>query len=166
MNNAANRKDIREAEKAAKLRAQQDAEAVIAIMSTIPGRAWMWRQLGAANIFVSNFTGDPMRDAFASGERNFGLRLLSDIMLHCPEQYLQMTREANDNDRHHNNDRNSDTSSDASALAERRSGSIADGGDSGSDLDPAEGSESSAEAGGWNLVPEGYDCRPGGITRI
>lgn len=120
--NASNRKDIRKAEKASALQSLQDAEAVTAIMTTIPGRAWMWRQLGTAHIFVSDFTGDPMRDAFSAGERNFGLRLLADIMRHCPESYLQMTREAND--RHHSNDR--------STAPERRSGEEPDGGDTGS----------------------------------
>lgn len=135
--NASNRKDIRAAEKADALRRIQDAEAITAIMSTIPGRAWMWRQLGSANLFVSAFTGDPMRDAFSAGERNFGLRLLSDIMLHCPDAYLQMTKEAN-NVRY---DSNNGIADPAHPLAERRSGEVPDGGDPGQDGGPAEGSE-------------------------
>jgi hypothetical protein len=134
--NSSDRKAIRAAEKAAALRSIQDAEAITAIMSTIPGRAWMWRKLGEAHIFVNNFSGDPIRDAFSAGERNAGLILLADIMLHCPDQYLQMTKEAN-NERHDSNNR----SPDADSLAERRSGSFPDRGDSRPYSGSAEGSE-------------------------
>lgn len=132
--NSSDRKAIRAAEKASALRTIQDAEAITAIMSTIPGRAWMWRQLSYAEIFTTNFTGDALRDAFAAGNRNFGLRLLADIMLHCPGQYLQMTKEANNEGHNGNHDS-------TSALAERRSGSQPDGGDSGSYGGSAEGPE-------------------------
>jgi hypothetical protein len=151
--NASDRKSIRSAEKASALRTIQDREAVAAIMSTIPGRAWMWRMLKQASLFNSNFTGDPYRDAFLAGERNFGLRMLNDIMEHCPDAYLQMTKEAN-NDRHDGNDRSpGDTDPDADPLAQRPSRSLANGGDSGQDSGSAEGSiADSPEAGGWNLL--------------
>ena len=150
--NASDRKSIRSAEKASVLRALQDREAVAAIMSTIPGRAWMWRQLSAAHIFATDFTADALRDAFFAGERNFGLRLLADIMLHCPDAYLQMTKEAN-NVRHDGNDRSpGDSESDVDSAAQRPSRSLPDGGDSGQDSGSAEGPEPSAEAGGWNLL--------------
>lgn len=137
--NSADRKSIRAAEKAAIIRADQDRDAVASIMSTIPGRAWMWRKLAAAHIFATDFTGDALRDAFLAGERNFCLtQLLADIMLHCPDQYLQMTKEAN-NVRYDSNN--------GSSAGERRSGSIPDGGDSGSDGESAEGSEPDANAG-------------------
>ena len=152
--NASDRKSIRSAEKAAALRTIQDREAVAAIMSTIPGRAWMWRQLSAAHIFATDFTADALRDAFFAGERNFGLRLLADIMLHCPDAYLQMTKEAN-NVRHDGNDRSpGDTDPDPDSLAQRPSRSLPDGGDSGQDSGSAEGPEPSDEAGGWNLLPQ------------
>ena len=150
--NASDRKSIRSAEKAAALRTIQDREAVASIMSSIPGRAWMWRQLSAAHIFATDFTADALRDAFFAGERNFGLRLLADIMLHCPDAYLQMTKEAN-NDRYDGNDRSPDSGATDDPLAQRRSGPLADGGDSGQDSGSAEGPiADSAEAGGWNLL--------------
>ena len=151
MDNAADRKQIRSAEKSSKLRAIQDREAVAAIMSTIPGRAWMWRQLSAAHIFADPFTGDALREAYTKGERNFGQRLLSDIMAHCPDAYLQMTKEAN-NDRHDGNDRNPDLF-DVDPAPERRSSPITDGGDYRQDAGSAEGPIApDLEAGGWNLV--------------
>jgi hypothetical protein len=149
--NASDRKSIRTAEKASNLRAIQDREAIASIMSTIPGRAWMWRQLSAAHIFVNNFTANALQEAFNSGERNFGLRLLADIMLHCPDAYLQMTKEAN-NDRHDGNDRSPDSGATDDPLAQRLRSPLPDGGDSGQDSGSAEGPEPSAEAGGWNLL--------------
>lgn len=94
MYDASNRKDVRKAEKAARLAASEDADAIRKIMSDTFGRAWMWRRLSAARIFDDPFTGDPLVEAYNKGNRNFGTLLLSDIMLHCPEQYLIMTREA------------------------------------------------------------------------
>ena len=151
---ASNRKDIRKAEKFSKLRALQDREAVAAIMSTIPGRAWMWRKLEEAHIFNDPFTGDALREAYTKGERNFGQRLLSDIMAHCPDAYLQMTTEAT-NDRHDGNDRSTPdlSDSDSDTTPERRSSPIADGGDYRQDAGSTEGPEpTTTEAGGWNLV--------------
>jgi len=150
--NASDRKSIRAAEKAEVLREVQDREAVGAIMSSIPGRAWMWRQLSAAHIFAPNTIPDQRLAGIFDGERNFGLRLLADIMLHCPDAYLQMTKEAN-NDRYDGNDRSpGDADLGANSLTQRRSGPLADGGDSGQDSGSAEGPELTAEAGGWNLL--------------
>lgn len=160
---AANRKDIRAAEKTAVLVATNDAEAVTAIMATNPGRAWMWRQLSAAHIFEPNVIPDIRLASIWDGERNFGLRLLADIMLHCPESYLQMTREANE--RHISNDHRPASGPDDSgpdSLAERRSGPQPDGGDLGPDGGSAEGPEPSAEAGGWNLLgPQASGAKAG-----
>jgi hypothetical protein len=141
--NAANRKSIREAEKAAALAKLNDREAVGAIMSTLPGRAWMWRHLSLAHVFHTTFSPDPYASAFAEGQRSMGLALLDDIMAHCPEQYLQMTREANDRHISHQHP----ASTDSSAAAERRGGEIFDGGDSGAEPDQAGRAEDPAEWG-------------------
>jgi len=154
MDNAADRKQIRSAEKSLKLRVLQDREAVAAIMSTIPGRAWMWRKLTEAHIFTDPFTGDALREAYTKGERNFGQRLLSDIMAHCPDAYLQMTKEAN-NDRHDSNDRSAPDlpDPDHDPSSERRSSPIGDGGDYRQDAGSAEGPITPDPAAeGWNLV--------------
>jgi len=93
--NAGERKDVRKAEKAARIAARDDRDAIVRIMSDTFGRAWMWRKLEAARIFADPFTGDALVEAFNKGYRSFGMNLLSDIMLHCPQMYLKMTEEAN-----------------------------------------------------------------------
>jgi hypothetical protein len=152
---ASDRKDIRRAEKDAKLQATQDAETICKIVMGDPfGRAWMWRLLSQAHIFEPNLIPDIRLSSIWDGERNFGLRLLADIMLHCPELYLQMTREAND--RHNSDDRNARRTSidNANPTSERRGGPQSDGGDSG----PLDGSAEGPITGdpsteGWNLAP-------------
>ena len=113
--NAGERKDVRKAEKAARIAARDDRDAIVRIMSDTFGRAWMWRKLEAARIFADPFTGDALVEAFNKGYRSFGMLFLTDIMLHCPEQYLLMTREANV--RRVNNDYDNDTAA-ASDSAE------------------------------------------------
>ena len=105
--NAGERKDVRKAEKAARIAARDDRDAIVSIMSDTFGRAWMWRKLEAARIFADPFTGDALVEAFNKGYRSFGMNLLSDIMLHCPQMYLKMTEEANV--RRINDDNDSDT---------------------------------------------------------
>lgn len=106
MYDASNRKDVRKAEKAARLALAQDREAIRKIMIDSFGRAWMWHKLSAARVFSDPFTGDPLVEAYNKGYRNFGMMLLGDIMQHCPEQYIQMTREAIANERRINDDDN------------------------------------------------------------
>lgn len=144
MYDASNRKDVRKAEKASRLAARDDADAVIKIMADSFGRAWMWRKLTAARIFDDPFTGDPLVEAYNKGNRNFGMILLSDIMHHCPEQYLQMTREATQNEQRID-DRDNNNS--ASSASSEYSGSSDSGGDvegSDSTVDISDGNEDRA----------------------
>jgi hypothetical protein len=129
--NAGERKDVRKAEKAARIAARDDRDAIVRIMSDTFGRAWIWRKLEAARIFADPFTGDALVEAFNKGYRSFGMNLLSDIMLHCPQMYLKMTEEANVR---RINDNDSAARSDSSGAAtEYPGGSDANGGVEGSD---------------------------------
>lgn len=93
--NAGERKDVRRAEKASAIVAAAAAEAIRQIMSTTSGRLWMYTRLESAHIFATTFNPDPYISTFAEGQRSEGLKLLADIMLYCPEQYVTMTQEAN-----------------------------------------------------------------------
>lgn len=108
--NAGERKSIRNAEKLAKITEQQHREAVIAIMTTRNGRAWIERKLSDAHIFYEEFTGNALREAFQKGQRSFGLSLLADIHRFCPEEYLTMMREKNERDSRDLNDARSNNS--------------------------------------------------------
>lgn len=127
--NAADRKSIRKQEKAARLAERQRHEVITQIMSTTFGRAWFWDYLSSAHCFATTHVpGDALGSAFQEGRRSLGLELLSDILSACPDAYIQAMRESNE--RHHSNNRSPDPD-DSAALAERRSGPLLDGGDSG-----------------------------------
>ena len=93
--NAADRKSIRAAEKAAKIVDANNQAVVVAIMSTESGRRYIWDKLTLANIFSTTFSTDSMQMAFNEGNRNQGLLLLNDIIEWCPEEFIQAMREAN-----------------------------------------------------------------------
>ena len=149
--NAANRKDIRAQEKAAARLAANDREVVAGLMSTMVGRAWIHAKLEFCHIFADPFTNEALLEAYRKGERNVGLALLADIMLHCPNQYVLMMEEANAR----------------STAVERTRGQVPDGGDLGSDPEPTGGSEPELELepaygpdnpnpnGAWVLVDYG-----------
>jgi hypothetical protein len=93
---ASNRRDVRAAEKQAKLVEQQRREIVQGIMSVAPGRSWICDLLESCHIFHTSFSDSGLRMAFAEGQREIGIRLLSDIMGACPDQYVLMMRERNE----------------------------------------------------------------------
>lgn len=93
---ASNRKDIRRAEKAARQAELDQANFLIAAMSTREGRAWFYTQMEECHIFSDPFIGDPYREAHNKGERNVGLRYFAAISRYCPDSYILMIKEAND----------------------------------------------------------------------
>lgn len=93
---AGSRKDVRQAEKLAKLHEQQRKEIVTGIMSVIPGRSWICDLLEHCHIFSTSYNDMPHRMAFMEGQREVGILLLADIMAACPDQYVQMMRERNE----------------------------------------------------------------------
>lgn len=148
MQNAADRKSIRKAEKAARQFEANDREAVVGIMSTLPGRSWMFRRLEACHCFNDAFTGDALREAYQKGERNFGLQLLAQLMKYCPEQYIQMTREAND--RYISDEREPNPDSDSTAPSEYSGSEDGNGGIEITDIGTRD--LFNPNANGWNLV--------------
>ena len=93
--NAADRKQIRAAEKAAAIAERERGEVVVEMMATTPRRRYVWEKLAAAGIFSTTFSTDPVQMAFNEGQRNQGLVLLNDVIQYCPEQFILSMREAN-----------------------------------------------------------------------
>ena len=93
--NAADRKWVREQQKLAKLVDARNQAVVVALMGSADGRAYMWDKLERAHIYHTSFSTDPLQMAFNEGERNLGLQLQGDLILWCPEEFIQMMREAN-----------------------------------------------------------------------
>lgn len=95
MRNAAERKDIRKAEKIAKEIDRKRVDFVVAAMSTVQGRAWFHDLLVRCAIFDGTFTGDSHLEAFTKGQRNIGLMIYNDIVANCPDYFVTMMKEAN-----------------------------------------------------------------------
>lgn len=62
------------------------------------GRRIMYGILEQAGIWRTSFTGNS-ETFYREGMRNIGLMLLSRITDACPDEYINMVREAKDNDR-------------------------------------------------------------------
>lgn len=102
MDNAADRKSIRAKEKLAKQLERETAEVLRSFLAGRAGRRWMWDLLASCGIFTALYPSMPDLGALL-GERNVGLRLLAQIMQHCPDLFLLMQREANErHDLEHN----------------------------------------------------------------
>ena len=67
-----------------------------ALMKLAAGRRVVWRLLEYAGVWRSVFNPEPLRMAFAEGQRNLGLQLLGWVMDECPDEYELMMREARD----------------------------------------------------------------------
>ena len=131
--NTSDRKSVRAAEKAAAIADRERGETIIQLMSTAPGRRFVWDKLGSAHIFQTSFNLDHGQMAFNEGERNQGILLLNDIIQWCPDQFILAMRESNERDS-------------ASRSAEQRSsGANGDGRDQGPAGD-ATGDDAGGEA--------------------
>jgi hypothetical protein len=94
MYNAADRKDIRAAEKlAAEIERERD-EFIVASMSVTQGRTYFHNLLSRCHLFNSSFAPDPHVTAFSEGERNIGLQIYADILRLSPNQFITMMQEA------------------------------------------------------------------------
>lgn len=95
--NAANPKQVRRAQKQARVRDREDGDVVRMLMRDYHGRRWVWDKLASAGIFQTTFNAEsPYITSFTEGRRSFGLELLANIMQHCPDEFIQAQREANE----------------------------------------------------------------------
>jgi len=83
----------------AQLARQTEIDDLLWLMSDKRGRRFMWRLLQGSGIYRTSFTGDALSMAFKEGERNQGLRLMDQVMQHCPERFSVMQKEAPKNER-------------------------------------------------------------------
>lgn len=92
---ASDKVQVESRQRKAKRRTKQDDFVLKQLLSTPDGRAWTFRLLSEAHIFQPSYTAEPFSTAFKEGERNVGLKLLSDIIRTCPEAFTQMLTERN-----------------------------------------------------------------------
>lgn len=96
---ATNRKDIRNAEKRAKITDANRVNFIRTIMGTIGGREWMHGLLRNCHVFSTPYVaGDPHATAFNCGQQNIGLQTFADVVSQTPQQYALMMQEAQTKD--------------------------------------------------------------------
>lgn len=85
-------------QKEAELRIAEEEADLRWMMSSKKGRRFIYRMLEASGVFQLSFNPNALQMAFKEGNRNFGNRILSQVMIVCPEQFHPMLKE-NKNDR-------------------------------------------------------------------
>jgi hypothetical protein len=61
------------------------------LLASDQGRRFIWNMLEKCGVFKSSFTGSS-ETFFLEGQRNIGLKLMSDIMRVDPDSYLKMIK--------------------------------------------------------------------------
>lgn len=94
MSSTTSEKGLRAARARQKKDMEIDREVIVALMSTVAGRRWVWLQLEFAQLTNGNAELDPYYMAFEKGRRNTGLKLLASVTGHAPSMYVRMMEEA------------------------------------------------------------------------
>lgn len=90
---AGDAEQVNEARKTSGRKTKAKHEIVRKMMQDPSGRAFFFEELSACHIFSPSFAPDTHVMAFKEGERNRGLKLLSDIMASSSDLYLTMMSE-------------------------------------------------------------------------
>jgi len=91
--NAADEEQVKKASVKVELRREREMNDLASVLDTKHGRRFIWRFLGECGVFKSSFTGNS-QTFFNEGQRNVGLKLLSEIDEAAPEAYMIMRKEA------------------------------------------------------------------------
>lgn len=95
--NAADVKQVKKAKQYEKHREERERTDLQAILDTVHGRRFVWKQLSDAGVFrLSYVPGDSHSTAFNEGRRNQGLALLLAVQQLDPTLYHLMAKEAHD----------------------------------------------------------------------
>ena len=92
--NCADEEQVKEAKLREGLSKDKELSDIYAIMSSVPGRRYMFGLIEFCGVYKTSFTGDD-RTFFLEGSRNVGLKVLSDIQESCAEFYTKMIEENN-----------------------------------------------------------------------
>lgn len=93
VSNAADEKQVKDAERKGKLAKDNELSDVKFILSTEAGRRFIWKTLERCKVYELSFNHSGAITSFNEGMRNIGLIILSDVMGASPEAYLQMMKE-------------------------------------------------------------------------
>jgi hypothetical protein len=81
---------------------QRKADDVKRLMSSRWGRRFMWELLAAAGTYQQTFNTNAMQMAFNEGKRSVGNQLLAYVQATCPERFVEMLKEHQDDERRSN----------------------------------------------------------------
>lgn len=91
--NAADGEQVKGARLKEKHKNEREDLDMVEVLSTKPGRRFVWRYLGRCGIFKSSYSHSGSEVYFNEGRRDIGLSLLGDIMRSSPSSYLTMMKE-------------------------------------------------------------------------
>lgn len=90
--NAADEGQVQEATRDAKLRRERELNDLRSVLNTVEGRRFLWRILEFCGLYKTSFTGSS-ETFFLEGQRNVGIKLITEIIETEPEAYLLMMKE-------------------------------------------------------------------------
>lgn len=85
--------DGRDITKRNKRRVQRNADDLVTVLSTPPGRRFVWRLLSECGVFHGSFNESSNRMAFQEGRRDIGLMILNEVITEVPSALDVMRRE-------------------------------------------------------------------------
>jgi hypothetical protein len=92
---AGNEADVKKRKTKAQLKREREIEEVKQVLSTVSGRATIWRILDWCGVYRTSFTGNS-ETFFNEGKRNIGLKLIEEIFASDKNAFYLMSREATD----------------------------------------------------------------------
>ncbi len=94
--NLGDKASVKERENRTKRYAREKKALLETIMNYPAGRRWIKELLESCHCWHTSFSKNALEMAFQEGQRNIGLQLLADLTASCPEQYVTMLQEKND----------------------------------------------------------------------
>lgn len=92
MKNAADENKVKADSNKSRMKQDQDVTDLCEILATVGGRRFVWRYLEACRVFSTSMTGNSYT-YFNEGQRNIGLKLLSEVNSASPEALTIMMKE-------------------------------------------------------------------------
>lgn len=80
----------------ARLRRENELEAIKVLLSHRFGRDFVWRLLEECRLYQSSYQGNAEEAVFNEGKRNVGLWVLNEVLQAAPNAYATMRQEAED----------------------------------------------------------------------
>lgn len=91
-----NPEHVQERNREVKIKRREEFEDLKVVLSTGPGRRWLWNHISALGPFRTPFGLDPHMSYFNGGRQNVALELIAEITQASPNLYALMQKENQD----------------------------------------------------------------------